>query len=124
METRARLLLLSGALAALLAGCASRPPPDESLTKEPVADVQPGDPRPSADGPTPPRVIDPEVERRTIKLPKIDSENWEIGPYFGALSIEDFGTNAVYGLRVDYHVTEDFFFEANVGRPRAGRTSV
>jgi outer membrane beta-barrel protein len=71
----------------------------------------------------PPSVIEPEVERRTVKVAAIDAENIEIGAYFGALSIEDFGTNNVYGIRAAYHVTEDFFFEANVGRSKAGQTS-
>ena len=53
----------------------------------------------------------------------IDAENIEIGAYFGALSIEDFGTNPVYGVRAAYHVTEDFFFEADSGRSKAGETS-
>jgi outer membrane beta-barrel protein len=72
---------------------------------------------------TPPRVIDPEVERRKIKVPKIDSENIEIGGVFGALSVEDFGTNPVYGVTAAYHVTEDFFFQAEAGRTEAGKTS-
>ena len=47
----------------------------------------------------------------------------QIGAYFGALSIEDFGTGNVYGVRAAYHVTEDFFFEANIGQSKAGQTS-
>jgi outer membrane beta-barrel protein len=70
-----------------------------------------------------PSVIEPEVERRKIKKPKIDSENFELGAFAGVLSIEDFGSNPVYGLRAAYHVTEDFFFEASVGQSTAGKTS-
>jgi outer membrane beta-barrel protein len=70
-----------------------------------------------------PSVVEPEVERREVKKPEIDAENWEIGAYAGVLSIEDFGSNPVYGLRIAYHVTEDFFFEANVGQSTAGKTS-
>ncbi|MCS6946254.1 MAG: outer membrane beta-barrel domain-containing protein, partial [Steroidobacteraceae bacterium] len=62
-------------------------------------------------------------ERREIKRPKIDSENFELGLYYGGLSVEDFGTNPSYGLKVAYHVTEDFFFEANYGRTKLGLTS-
>jgi outer membrane beta-barrel protein len=39
------------------------------------------------------------------------------------LSIEDFESNVVYGARLAYHLTEDFFLEATVGQSRAGRTS-
>jgi outer membrane beta-barrel protein len=118
METRARVLLLT-ALLLPLTGCSSLPwfGDDQAAAEEPVA-VEADE----AAGP-PPSVIEPEVERRSVKVGAIDAENIEIGGYFGALSIEDFGTNNVYGIRAAYHVTEDFFFEANVGRSTAGQTS-
>jgi outer membrane beta-barrel protein len=120
METRARVLLLT-ALLLPLGGCASLHWPwhkaDRAAAEEPVADDAPDS------NAAPPRVIEPEVERRKVKVKKIDAENIELGPYYGALSIEDFGTNPVYGMRADYHVTEDFFFEANYGRSQAGETS-
>jgi outer membrane beta-barrel protein len=59
----------------------------------------------------PGQVIDPEVDRRQVTVPKIDTENWEIGLYAGVLSVEDFDSSAVYGLRAAYHVSEDFFLE-------------
>ncbi len=71
----------------------------------------------------PPRVIDPEVERREIKRPAIDTENFEIGGYYGSMSVEDFGSNPSYGIKAAYHVTEDFFFEANYGQTKLGKTS-
>ena len=58
------------------------------------------------------QVIQPEVERRTIDIDKIDTEDFEIGAYAGLLSVEDFGSNMVIGARAAYHVTEDVFFEA------------
>jgi outer membrane beta-barrel protein len=69
------------------------------------------------------QVIDPEVERREIKEPKIDRENWEIGGYVGLMSIEDFGSDLSYGLRVAYHLTEGFFVEGTAGYSQAGLTS-
>jgi len=118
METRARVLLLT-ALLLPLAGCSSLPwfGDDQAAAEEPVA-VEPD----AVEGP-PPTVIEPEVERREVRVRAIDAENIEVGAYFGALSIEDFGTNNVYGLRAAYHVTEDFFFEANYGQSKAGETS-
>jgi len=118
METRPRVLLLT-ALLLPLAGCAWMPwsGDDQAAAEEPVA-VEPDE----VEGP-PPTVIEPEVARREVKVRAIDAENIEVGAYFGALSIEDFGTNNVYGLRAAYHVTEDFFFEANYGRSKAGETS-
>jgi outer membrane beta-barrel protein len=122
METGLRVLLLIAASGAL-GGCATLrdwfgpvPPPEEpELTEEELA-------RAEAD-PEAPRVIEPEVERREIEVPRIDTENFEIGGFAGVLGIEDFGSNPVYGVTAAYHVTEDFFFLGEVGRSRAGRTS-
>jgi outer membrane beta-barrel protein len=71
----------------------------------------------------PEQVIEPEVDRRKIKEPDIDTENFEIGVFAGALSIEDFETNFVWGLRADYHINEDFFVEFQYGTSEAGTTS-
>ena len=66
------------------------------------------------------QVIDPSVERREIRRADIDSENFEVGPYVGMLSIEDFGVNTVVGIKAIFHVTEDIFTEANIGFSRGG----
>jgi outer membrane beta-barrel protein len=123
MESRARVLLLT-ALLLPLAGCASLSWPwsrdrDSAAAEEPVATSESEEPVDAA----PPRVIEPAVERRRVKVNRIDAENIEVGPYYGALAIEDFGTNPVYGLTASYHVTEDLFFQAAFGRSKAGRTS-
>ena len=68
-------------------------------------------------------VISPELERRTITEADIDSEDFEVGAFVGVMSIEDFGSNVVYGARGAYHITEDFFAEAAIGRTKAGDTS-
>lgn len=122
METGIRILLLSVVLA--LSGCASirnwldRDEPKEDTSAQ--ADTQADS---DDTNQAPPRVIEPQVARRKIKVPKIDTENIEVGGVFGALSVEDFGTNPVYGLTAAYHVTEDFFFQAEAGRTTAGKTS-
>jgi len=68
-------------------------------------------------------VIQPEVKRNEFKESKIDTENFELGFYTGFMSVEDFGTNTVYGLRLAYHITEDIFVEAAYGTTTADRTS-
>ena len=78
---------------------------------------------PPSGAPAPEQVIDPDVERREIKEPAIDAEDFEIGAYFGIMSIEDFGSDLVYGIRLAYHITEGFFLEGSVGRTEAGLTS-
>ena len=71
----------------------------------------------------PPPVIDPNVERRSISESDIDSENFEITPFIGFQTIEDFGNDAVYGVRLGYHVSENWFVEAAYGQATAGTTS-
>jgi outer membrane beta-barrel protein len=68
-------------------------------------------------------VISPDLERRTISEADIDSEDFEVGAFAGIMSIEDFGSNVVFGARGAYHITEDFFAEAAIGRTKAGDTS-
>jgi outer membrane beta-barrel protein len=121
METGFRILLLTAVLAAL-PGCASvrswfhRSPPSSSAAATTAAEPPPDDS-------TPPRVIEPEVARRQITVPKVRSRNIELGIEYGMLSIEDFGTNPVFGVTAAYHVTEDVFFQADAGRSTAGQTS-
>jgi outer membrane beta-barrel protein len=109
MESRIRVLLLRAAVAALagtlVAACGSR-----GLDREAEADRE----RP---------VIDPDVERREVEEPEIDTEDFEVGAYVGFISIEDFGSNAVYGARLAYHITEGLFAEATYGMSEAGKTS-
>jgi outer membrane beta-barrel protein len=78
-------------------------------------------PPPSAEDPG--QVIDPKVERREVREPAIDSENFEVGAFVGVMSIEDFGSDMVYGTRLAYHITEGFFVEGTVGQTEAGLTS-
>ena len=119
METGIRVLLLSAALA--LGGCASI---HHLFHRHDDADAQASNDSAAADADEhPPRVIDPDVERRKIKVPQIHSQNVEFGIQYGALSVENFGTNPVYGFTAAYHITEDFFFQGAFGRSQAGRTS-
>jgi len=68
-------------------------------------------------------VIKPELDRRTITEADIDSEDFSVGAFVGVMSVEDFGTNLVYGARAAYHVTEDLFAEAAIGRTDTDKTS-
>ena len=61
------------------------------------------------------QVIEPELNRRHIKVPHIKSEDVEFGVYYGVYSAEDFGSAQLTGLRLAYHINEDIFFEAAYG---------
>lgn len=69
------------------------------------------------------QIINPDLERRTIKEEMIDSENFEFGAFYGMLGIEDFGTNEVVGISMAYHITEDFFAEATYAVSGTEKTS-
>lgn len=121
--SRLRLLFLI-AVAAALPGCALFHRGAEAAP-EPVAPPAPASTAAATTGDAPADrpIIDPQVERRTIKRPKIETEDFEVGLYGGILSIEDFESHVVYGARLAYHLTEDFFLEGTVGQSQAGRTS-
>ena len=112
MESRFRVLFLVIAVLSL-PGCAA--------TKNLFGFGQEEAPPPSAEPPG--QVIDPQVERREIKEPSIDREDFEIGGYVGIMSIEDFGSNVSYGVRLAYHITEGFFVEGTAGQSKGGLTS-
>jgi len=99
-------------LALATSGCAA--------TRSWFGDAQQTAPPPAED---PGQVIEPEVERRDIREADIDTENFELGAFVGIMSVEDFETNAVYGARLAYHVTENLFVEGTVGQTDAGVTS-
>jgi outer membrane beta-barrel protein len=104
MESRLLVLLIAPVLAAALGGCAHAP-------------------RAAGADDAPPQVIEPEVARRTIEPPEIDTEDFELGIFAGEMSIEDFGVNTVKGARFAYHVNEKYFVELAGARTTAELTS-
>jgi len=108
MEGRFLFLFLSGVLLlANLTGCAGR-----KARKAAESGVE-----------LPEQVIEPEVDRREVKAPKIDTERFEIGAHVGFMSVEDFGTNVSIGARFNYHINERFFIEATYGQTDTEETS-
>ena len=121
MEIRIRILLLASVLS-LTSGCATmhrlwpwhRHVDAEVAARKADADADAA--AAAADTAAPPTVIEPQVVRRKIKVPKIAAKDIEIGANFGEISIESYTAAPVWGLTGDYHITEDFFFEAGPGR--------
>ncbi len=105
MESRFRVLFLIVAMIGL-SGCAA--------TKNLFGFGDEEAPPPSSEPPG--QVVDPQVERREIKEPKIDREDWEVTAFGGILSAEDWQTNVSYGVRLAYHLTEGFFVEGAAGQ--------
>ncbi len=69
------------------------------------------------------KVVEPSVDQERISEAMIDSEFFELGFYTGILSVEDFGTQPVYGIKASFHATEDFFLQANYGQSEVQETS-
>jgi outer membrane beta-barrel protein len=109
MDRRLQLFLLSVAVAS---GALAAPGAHAQSQAEAVGGPAQG-----------PQVVEPEVERRVVKPLAVPTENFEIGAFIGTASIQNFGSNMVYGSRIAYHVNEDIFAEAVVGRTQAGKTS-
>ncbi|MEO0576604.1 MAG: outer membrane beta-barrel domain-containing protein [Pseudomonadota bacterium] len=111
MESRFRILFLSVVTLGVLtlSGCSSLPFFGDRSDTE-VAEA-------------PEQVIEPEVARRDIVKPKIDTEDFEIGVYGGLMSVEDFGVNTVVGATLAYHFSESLFVEAAIGRTDTEETS-
>lgn len=71
-----------------------------------LAQSAPPQPRPANEP-----IVDPQIDRRDIRVPKYPSNDVEVGLFVGSYATENFGTSAVYGLKVGYHITEDFFVQ-------------
>jgi outer membrane beta-barrel protein len=130
METRVRSLLLTAALLSLLvlSGCATvhrwRAHRAEVRAAKEEARAEAAQANPSAGSDSVPAgVVQPQVRRQRITVPRIRSSNWEIGAHYGLLSIEDFGSHPAYGVDLAYHMTEDLFVRAEAGRSTGGLTS-
>ncbi len=68
-------------------------------------------------------LIEPQIERTEFDESMIDSDDFEIALYAGYLAVEDFNTDIVAGVKLGYHVTEDFFVQASYGLGKVGPTS-
>jgi len=68
-------------------------------------------------------LIEPQIERVDFDESLIDSADFEIALYGGFLAVEDFDTNFVSGIKLGYHITEDFFVQASYGSSEVGETS-
>ncbi|MFG6489234.1 outer membrane beta-barrel domain-containing protein [Roseateles sp. BYS78W] len=64
------------------------------------------------------QVIVPEVDRRDVKVPRIPSNDFTVGLFAGTYATQNFGSSAVGGIRLGYHITEDFFVEGNLAQTK------
>ncbi len=64
------------------------------------------------------QVVIPQVDRRDIEKPKFPSNDFEIGLFTGTYATQNFGSSWVYGARIGYHITEDFFVQGAYGQTK------
>jgi len=69
------------------------------------------------------KIITPQLDREPDKAADLDQENIELGLFAGFINIEDFGSNAVVGVRTAYHVSERIFVEGTYAQTTVGETS-
>jgi outer membrane beta-barrel protein len=116
-------------LAAALAGaCATKPAPAPTPATSASAAPATSSVAAASGGATPtqaaaPPVVEPQVERRDLKLPNYPSRDIEIGLFTGTYSTQNFGTNGVNGVRLGYHITEDFFVTGQYGSTKVSDQS-
>ncbi|MGQ9427016.1 outer membrane beta-barrel domain-containing protein [Gilvimarinus sp. F26214L] len=68
------------------------------------------------------RILEPEPPRG-VKLAAIDDERFELGLYAGTLSVEDFGTDAMAGIELSYHLLPDWMVQVNYGKASVDRAA-
>lgn len=67
--------------------------------------------------------LEPRVARQDISIPRIKARDLELGAFAGVLHLQHFGSNPVAGLRLGYHLSEDFFIEGSLGFSQASDRS-
>lgn len=68
-------------------------------------------------------VIAPDLDRREVKIARIDNENIEINLHAGLLSIEDFDSSVLFGARLAFHLNEHVFIEGSYSEAKGDLTS-
>ncbi len=121
-------LALAAIGAALAAGCATKPPPTQATPTTPYATTPTVTTAaaPAGGAATPaaaPPVVEPQVARRDLKLPNYPSRDIEFGLFAGTYSTQNFGTSGVSGVRLGYHITEDFFVTGQYGSTKVSDDS-
>jgi outer membrane beta-barrel protein len=62
------------------------------------------------------QVVVPALERRAVQKPRFPSNDFALGAFVGTYSTQNFGAAQVTGVRLGYHLTEDYFAEAVVAQ--------
>jgi outer membrane beta-barrel protein len=102
MNITTRLLLAAAISGASLSALAADPTPTTTQTDQ---------------------VVVPQVDRRDVSVPKFPSNDFEIGTFVGTYATQNFGSSLVGGVRLGYHITEDFFVEGTYAQTKVSDES-
>lgn len=69
------------------------------------------------------KIVEPNKKVTPVKAAQIDTEKFQVGAYFGLLSVEDFNSNFVSGISVSYQLTPDWLVMANYGQTEVKQSS-
>ena len=68
-------------------------------------------------------IIQPEIERSQFTESNIDTTDFEVIANVGIISIEDFGSSSTLILKLNYHISDDFFIGAEWSEATGEETS-
>lgn len=68
-------------------------------------------------------VVKPPERTDRARRAAIDSENFELGAYLGALSVEDFSTQLSAGVTLNYHISSRFLVQAHYAQSDVERAT-
>jgi|GEM_PF-292932 len=94
----------------------AEPAAQQPTTPPATQGQEPPTQQPTTQQPANDQVIEPQLERREVKVTHIPSNDFELGAFVGTYDTENFGASLVGGVRLGYHITEDFFAEAVYGQ--------
>ena len=106
----------------LLLACAASLPAPAQTVAPPVPSPE-SSPASASTAGAPEQVIVPQVERRDVRPARYPSNDFSISLFGGVYQAQNFGSSGAAGLRLGYHITEDVFVEASLGRSRVSDSS-
>jgi len=62
----------------------------------------------------------PEIKRREVVTPNLDTDNFEIGALVSLLSVQDFTVEPRLSMHFTYHLNESYFLEGSFGQADIG----
>jgi len=75
------------------------------------------------DGNTSVTIIEPSKKVSRPNSATVDAEDFELGLFYGTLSVEDFATNPVKGIYLNYHITSNLSAQISYASSDVGRAT-